>query len=213
MTTEMEKNLISPNNSQYFSDITYYCVPPNNKQYKLFVLMSFNKELYKSTLCNLGLISNENTETFYTILDFLKNKYKFEPKFITIDFSKSLYNAYKNIFNDINIIPYFYHYCQNITRKLPQLKDKYNVIKNFVKDLLTNLKLLCFVERDKLNIFYDEIRYKYRSKLPKFFKYFTKFYFKNKPFNELSWNYSFANKIIMTYFFIQIIYVKVATGL
>ena len=124
MTEEMEKNLISPNNSQYFSDITYYCEPSNNKQYKIFVLMSFNKEFYKTTLCSLCLISNENSETFHTILEFLKNKYKFVPKNKTIYFSKYLYNAYKNLFTDINIIPCFYHYCQNITRQLPQLKDK-----------------------------------------------------------------------------------------
>ena len=89
------------------------------------------------------MITNENSETFYTILEFLKNKYKFVPKNITIDFSKSLYNAYKNLFKDININPCFYHYCQNIKRKLPQLKDKNSIINNYAKDLFANLKLLC----------------------------------------------------------------------
>lgn len=67
---------------------------PIANKYKLFVLMSFNKELYKTTFGSLCLITNENSETFYTILQFLKNKYKFVPKNITNDFSKSLYNAY-----------------------------------------------------------------------------------------------------------------------
>lgn len=67
MSSEMEENILSPNNTQYFSDVTYYCVPPNNKKYRLYVLMAFNKDKYKSTLCCLALISNENFETFYTI--------------------------------------------------------------------------------------------------------------------------------------------------
>ena len=136
----METNLISNNNIQYFSDVTYYCVPPNNKKYRLFVLMSFDKEKYYSTLCNLSLICNENIETFYIILDFLKHKYNFSPINITIDFSKAEYIAYKKVFPNIRIIPCFYHYCQNITRKLPELRDDNKVIKKLAKELFTNLK-------------------------------------------------------------------------
>ena len=40
MAEEMEANLINNNKIQYFADVTYYCVPPNNKHYRLFVLMS-----------------------------------------------------------------------------------------------------------------------------------------------------------------------------
>lgn len=107
MTKEMETNLISNNNIQYFSDVTYYCVPPNNKKYRLFVLMSFNKEKYYSTLCNLSLICNENIETFYIILDFLKHKYNFSPINITIDFSKAEYIAYKKVFPNIVLFHVF----------------------------------------------------------------------------------------------------------
>ena len=88
MTEEMEINLTSANNNQNFSDVTYYCLPPNNKKCRLFVLISFNKEKFYSTLCILSLICNENIETFYLILNFLKNKYNFSPINITIDFSK-----------------------------------------------------------------------------------------------------------------------------
>ena len=136
------------------------------------------------------MISNENTETFYTLFDYLKNKYNFKPKNITIDFSISEYYGFKNVFNDIIIIPCFFHFCQNIARNLPELKNNNNTIKNYAKDLFTNLKLLCFVEREKVKNFYEEILYKFRSKFSIFFKYFDKYYFKKKPFNELCWNYN-----------------------
>ena len=57
MTPEMEQNLKDKNNIQFFCDVTYYCVPPNNNKYRLFIIISFNKEKYKSTLCNITMIN------------------------------------------------------------------------------------------------------------------------------------------------------------
>lgn len=72
MIKEMEHNLKTLSNIQYFSDVTYYCIPPNIHKFRLFILLSFNKEKYKTLLCNISLISNEYIETFQTILEFLK---------------------------------------------------------------------------------------------------------------------------------------------
>ena len=80
MTKEMENNLISEDNSQYFADCTYYAIPPNKSKYKLFLILAFNKKKQKSVLCNISIISNENKETFITVLNFLKIKYNFTPK-------------------------------------------------------------------------------------------------------------------------------------
>ena len=90
---------------------------------------------------------------------------------MTIDFSSAEYNAIKKIYKDIVIIPCFFHYCQNITQKLPELKSNNNIIKKLAKDLFSNLNLIYFVERDNLKTFYDDILYKFNSKFPKFLKY------------------------------------------
>ena len=74
-------------------DVTYYSSPPSKVKYKLFVLLAFNQSKYKTILCNLSLIENENTETFITILSHLKNKYNFNPQKISIDFSKAEFKA------------------------------------------------------------------------------------------------------------------------
>jgi len=44
MTKEMEKNLISEDNTQYFADCTYYAFPLNKIKYKLFLILAFNKK-------------------------------------------------------------------------------------------------------------------------------------------------------------------------
>ena len=87
MSTKMEDNIKLNCNTQYFSDITYYAIPRNKSKLKIFILLAFNKDLYKTILCNISLIYNENKETFINIFNFLKNKYNFYPTRITFDYS------------------------------------------------------------------------------------------------------------------------------
>ena len=121
--------------------------------------MAFNSEKYKSILCNLSLICNENIETFMIILEHLKNRYNFNPKRISLDFSKAQYIAFKRIFKNINILPCFYHFCQSITRKLTELKSDNEVLKEKAKDLFSNIKLLCFIDINIVENFFKEIKH------------------------------------------------------
>ena len=59
-------------NIQYFLDETYYATPPNNKRYRILIILSFNPELFRTLLCYINIISNENKETFCTIFHYLK---------------------------------------------------------------------------------------------------------------------------------------------
>ena len=58
-------------NIQYFLDETYYA-PQNNKRYRILIILSFNPELFRTLLCYINIISNENKETFCTIFHYLK---------------------------------------------------------------------------------------------------------------------------------------------
>ena len=186
----MKDNIILKENTQYFSDITYYAVPPNKSNLKIFVLLAFNKNLYKTILCNISLIYNENKETFISIFNFLKNKFNFYPPKITIDYSMSLLKANKYCFPDAKIVPCFFHFMQNQIKKLPELRNKNKVIKNYAKDLLGNVRLICFINLNNIESFYDSMKTKYRSKFPNYFKYFDKYYINNNArFNKI-WNYN-----------------------
>ena len=69
MTEDMEKNITLDNNFQYFCDITYYALPPKPQKYKIIAILAFNNKLYKSILCNLSLIANENKETLISLFE------------------------------------------------------------------------------------------------------------------------------------------------
>ena len=190
MTKEMENNLISEDNSQYFADCTYYAIPPNKSKYKLFLILAFNKKKQKSVLCNISIISNENKETFITVLNFLKIKYNFTPKIMATDYSKSLILSIKHIFPNILLIPCFFHFIQNNIKKLPEIRSKTKTIKEYAKDCLANIRLLCFIDHEKINNFYKDIKDKYRSKFPKYFKYFDINYMNENARFKKIWNYN-----------------------
>ena len=86
----------------------------------------------------------------------------------------------------------------NIAKYLPELKSKNKSLKSVAKDCLANIKLLSFILLSKFNYFYKLIVYKYRVKLPKFFKYFDKNYIRAKIFDKSILNYTNAinNNII-----------------
>ena len=121
MNTEMKENIKNEKNIQYFLDVTYYDTPPNNKKYRILIILLFNSELFRTLLCNISIISNQNKETFYTIFDYLKKKYKFNPNIITIYYSLAEVNGIKHVFPQIRLIPCFFHFMQNIVKRLRDL--------------------------------------------------------------------------------------------
>ena len=177
MTNEMENNIKDEENIQYFADVTYYAIPPNQSKYKIFMLVAFNKKLYRTILCNISIIANENKETFITLLTHLKTKYNFIPKKFTIDYTKAHLISIKFIYPLCTIIPCFFHFMQNNAKRLPEIRHKNKTIKELAKDLLANIRLLCFIPLNKINSFYNEIKDKFRVKFPKYFIYFDKTYF------------------------------------
>ena len=50
MSDDMIKNINNKKNQQYFLDVTYYATPPNNKKYKLVIILAFNLYLYTTIL-------------------------------------------------------------------------------------------------------------------------------------------------------------------
>ena len=128
MTEFMINNIANKNNIQYFIDVTYYATPPNNKKFKILIIIAFNRETYNTILCNISLISNENKETFCQVFNYLKNKHLFNPNAVTIDYSLAEYNAIRTVFPNCRIIPCFFHFIQNISKRINNLRSK-----NFAK--------------------------------------------------------------------------------
>ena len=203
MTKQMIENIANKNNTQYFMDVTYYATPPNNQNFKILIILAFDNTKYSTVLCNISLILNENKETFFSVLEYLNKRYKFEPKNITTDYSLAEIKAIKSLFPNINIIPCFFHFLQNICKKLPSLRSNNKKIKQLSRNLLANIKLLSFIPESKIKSFYSLIKKKYLANHNSFFKYFDKYYFNEKKFEINLWNYTkiinFLNKIMKLY--------------
>lgn len=71
-------------------------------------------------------------------------------------------------------------------KKLSGIRSKNKVIKKYV----ANIWLLCFINLNRIDSFYDTIKTKYRTKFPKYFNNFDKNYMNaNSRFIKM-WNYN-----------------------
>ena len=69
---------------------------------------------------------------------------------MSIDFSKAEYIALNNVFKNICILPFFFHFISNLVKKLPDIKSKNKSKKKLSLELLANFILLYFVKRNYL---------------------------------------------------------------
>ena len=154
MTSKMKNTITDKeNNIQVFYDTTYHSLPSKNTHFKLWILVAFNKKLFKTVLLSICLIKNENEETFTKIFMYLKERYNFNPSFITMDLCKAEIKASRKIFPHTNIILCFFHYIQRIIKHLKEIKSKTNNIKTESKNLLANLKIIVFYLKKISKIF------------------------------------------------------------
>ena len=118
----MKENLTNKNIYLYFAETIYYVTPTISKAYKIFTILCFYAKALKTKLYMLSLIFNENFETFYEIYNYIKNKYNFYPKYITIDFNKIYFKAIMKLFPSTKIIPCYFHLMKNYYKKIKKIK-------------------------------------------------------------------------------------------
>ena len=112
MTDEMKTNIKDINNIQFFMDVTYNIKPPFKAKSKLLILLSL------IFLCNISIIESENIETFIKILNYLKQKYDFNPAKISIDFNEIDYLALTTVFPNICFLPLFFSFYEYNNKKI-----------------------------------------------------------------------------------------------
>ena len=120
---------------------------------------------------------------------YLKERFKFNPSFITMDFCKAEIKAAKKIFDKANIILCFFHYIQRLIKHLKEINSKKNSIKEEAKNLLANLKLIVFLPEKEINGFFNKKKKKYKNKFNHFLKYYERSFFNTIPYKDNLWCY------------------------
>ena len=135
--------------SQYFTDYTYKCIPSDLIDINaLLILIGYNHRLDKFQLVLIALLSNEDTDIFRELYNFLKNTYLFKPNKISFVFGLANLKGIQNVYSEedyITIIPCLFHLTQAWWRKASKLglrKKKYILT---ISCLLFNLELLAFM--------------------------------------------------------------------
>ena len=159
-STNNNLKYLSDNNiNQYYIDGTYKLIPDTDIFSAVILLLGFNFQKNLNLLCLVGCFGDEKEETYNHFYNILKNKYDFNPKFLTCDFMKSNLNSIKNIFKeDTKIITCYFHFIQILWRKANSLHLRNKNYIQTTKLLIFNLKLLPFLKFDDMLKFYKEIK-------------------------------------------------------
>ena len=164
--------------------------------FQLFIILGFDSIERKTKLIFIGLIK-KNIKTFTIIIRYLKDNYKFQPKFIICDCSLAEMISIRKEFPLCKIILYYFHIIQNCIRKLPQLRNKNKDLKKRALDLLAYIKFILFINEINIEVFFKKIIKAFKSDFFKFIKYFYKNYFIKFPMNERIWN--FNNNLLLSF--------------
>ena len=65
-------------------------------------------------------------------------------------------NPIKFCFPEAVFIPCYFHFIQNCLKHLPDIKSSNEEKKIQVQDLLTNIKILCFINLSQFNAFFKK---------------------------------------------------------
>jgi hypothetical protein len=57
-------------------------------------------------------MQSERTEAYVNVLNWLKDRFPLEPKFITTDFETALMKSSKEIFPTAQLVPCFFHFAK-----------------------------------------------------------------------------------------------------
>lgn len=114
----MKANIKNCNIQQFFTDITYHCIQPTVRRYKLIEVSGFNLKEKMIHIFAYGLLPDEKFVTTSKFFSILQNLYKFRPKLVNTDFSKSLTKAIKTNFSECIMIECFFHWIQALLSKL-----------------------------------------------------------------------------------------------
>jgi len=120
----------------------------------------------------MNIIKNENVETFSYIFKYLKTNYNFVPISINVDYSKAEIISIKKIFPNTKIILCYYHIIIHVIKHIPELRCKDKLKKKKAMDLLANIKILLYLNKNKVKYFFDMIIKHYEKEFSSFIKYF-----------------------------------------
>lgn len=138
--------LLEKDINQFFIDTTCKCLPNELEEIKIFlVLIGYNakKDLFEMIL--VGILSFEDSDIFSTLYKFLKNTYKWIPKYLKFNFGGSNIKAVKDVFTnkeDITIITCLFYLIQGWRRKAGNLGLRKRKYINNTKLMLFNMELL-----------------------------------------------------------------------
>ncbi|KAJ5077045.1 hypothetical protein M0811_00365 [Anaeramoeba ignava] len=134
-------------NSQSFFDGTFLIAPKPFKQ--LLVIMGFDSETETYYPCIYALLTGKQMELYVQCFEYIKNtllQNKWNPKFITCDFERSLLTAICKVFPTSKLVGCYFHFKQALQRWCTKRGLMNESMKSSTGSLLLEIEVLTLIE-------------------------------------------------------------------
>ena len=131
-----------------------------------------------------GILSRKTQTMYESFLSVIRNKISRPPKSITSDFEKAFLNAVKTVFPSIVLFGCFFHFKQNMFRKIQELGLAFSYTSDErIRKLLKLPQVLAYVPIADISELFKELKNSLTdedTEILKFYDYFEEYYIGNE---------------------------------
>ena len=149
-------------NLHLFIDGTFKCWPRTWTQLLNVWVFHRGKNLY-IPIAHI-LMQTERYEGYITVLNWIKETFEINPKFITTDFEQALMKSSKEVFSDSMLVPWFFHFAKALWMHAGKFGLKKKNFLCLTKQLIFSLKSLAFRPPTKVYRRFEQLKNVYICK-------------------------------------------------
>ena len=176
-------------NLHLFIDGTFKWWPKVYSQLLNVCVFHRGKKLY-IPICHI-LMQTQKYEGYIHALNWIKETFKFNPKFVTVDFEVAAIRAIKELFPSSSLVPWFFHFVKWLWMNAQKCGLRKKKLVAETKQLIFSLKALAFRPKSKVYKRFQKIKELYENK-GSHFKSFLEYFeitWMDGTFQIKDWNY------------------------
>jgi hypothetical protein len=147
------KLLNSKFTTEFFVDSTFKIIPTEYRPYKLFIITGIPEKENSAIINCFIFIKYLDSYTYDKIFNYLVENFNFHSKVIMSDFEFTLHTAIKKnnyMKKKVIHIKCFFHFTKMIKTHLLKTGIFKNKMNKYSIEIMRNIQILCFINKDKI---------------------------------------------------------------
>jgi hypothetical protein len=156
---QIAKEVADDQNLHIFLDGTFKCCPRRWNQLLNIWVLHRGKNLYIPV--GHVLMQSSKLKAYINVLGYVNHILNLNPKYITVDFEKSLINSWKEVYPNSQLVPWFFHFVKCLWMNASKWGLRKRNSLSQTKELIFSLKALAFRLPETVFKHFERIKNKY----------------------------------------------------